>query len=435
MTAKDFLNLFKGGSWEVSEKYDGSNMSFGLTDEGQIFVNSKRKGPYTSSQDLYHLAQEYNNPIMNGFGRFLENLQKAGIQKLLKQLGDMIGSPLQIFGELFSDAHMNVIPYAEELIGNGAVVIFGVVKLTQEETDVTKRKDKGIDITTTPEGKVIKDKIVDFLNKKGDWKIYDKKPLQLNIKDEIKAQIEELLDDNNMQILSSRTSKKNTIKASVVDKFEKLKKTIKNELLSSLGSVPSSLGASEIEGAIIRNIKTGAIAKLVDLEGFSKRREEQWAGVDALKEYRKNLFKKLQNDILQNADIFILRDKQIQKLRDSQRPVNNINDILEVLYGDASAEVEFKEAKQMVVDLIDHLNQYKKEIQNALLEIDQENVKAVESTKNVIDLENKTIDNFINKLKQDLNNQQNPYLSVIRFVLKDKGIQEIQDILFKQINK
>lgn len=429
MTAKDFCNLFSGGAWEVSEKYDGSNVSFGLTEDSQIFVRSKKVGPFTNSQEFYFYETTYNNPIMGGMGRLLESLQKSKVEILLKQLGDMIGAPLQIFGELFSEAHMNVIPYAEDLIGNGAVVIFGVIKLDSSK--------KGTDITTTKEGKVIKDKIIKFLNNSSDWKFYDKKPLDLNIDDAIKSQIQKTCSAENMATMKSlkRDDSSKEMKAKAVKEFEILKSLIKKNLLSSLGTIPSSLGASEIEGAIIRNMETGAIAKLVDLEGFGRRRSEQWAGVGVLKDYRKNLFTKLQRDVLQNADIFVLSSKQLEKIRDSEKPVKNINDILEVFYGDAVQEVEFKEAKQMVTDLIDTLNTHKKQIQNALLEVDPENKKAVESTKNLIAVENKTIDNFINKLKQDINNQQNPYLSVIRFVIGDEGLQKIQDIILNKINK
>ena len=134
--------------------------------------------------------------------------------------------------------------------------------------------------------------------------------------------------------------------------------------MGSLGTVPSSLGASEIEGAIIRNMQTGAIAKLVDLEGFGRRRAEQWAGVDALKDYRKSLYNELKDVVLNNADIFVLDDKQVQKLTDAMEVrgsrFSNLDEMLDVLYGDASSEVQFKEAKQMVSDLTNSLNQYKK---------------------------------------------------------------------------
>jgi hypothetical protein len=422
MTAKDFCNLFSGGGWEVSEKYDGSNVSFGLTEEGQIFVKSKKGNPVTDSNEFYNQAKLYDNDIFEGFGKFLETLQKSKVDRLLKQLGDMIGSPLQIFGEMFSKAHMNVIPYAEELIGNGSVVIFGVVKLDSP---------KGSDITTTREGETIKNKIINFLKENSDWNFYDKKPLQLDIDETIKSQIQKTCSAENMAIMASRKRSGNEaeMKAKAVKEFEILKSLIKKGLLGSLGTVPSSLGASEIEGAIIRNIQTGTIAKLVDLEGFGRRRAEQWAGVDALKGYRKSLYNQLKDDVLNNADIFVLDDKQVQKLTDAMEVrgsrFSNLDEMLEVLYGDASQEVQFKEAKQMVSDLSDSLNQYKKNIEDALSEINKEDTKALSDTNKAIEAEKRRIDQFISELNQRISDKQNPYLSVIRFVLGPKILEDL----------
>ena len=422
MTAKDFCNLFSGGAWEVSEKYDGSNVSFGLTEEGQIFVKSKKGNPVTDPSEFYQQAKMYDNDIFEGFGRFLETLQKSKLENLLKQLSGMIGSPLQIFGEMFSKAHMNVIPYAEDLIGNGAVVVFGIVKLDSP---------KGTDITTTKEGKVIKDKIVELLNNSTDWKFYDKKPLALDIDETIKSQIQKTCSAENMAVMASRkrTGNEAEMKAKAVQEFEILKSLIKKTLLGSLGTVPSSLGASEIEGAIIRNMETGAIAKLVDLEGFGRRRAEQWAGVDALKDYRKNLYKQLQEDVLKNADIFILDDKQVQKLTNAMETkgsrFGSMDEMLDVLFGDASEEVQFKEAKQMVSDLTNSLNSYKNSIEDALTKINKEDNKALEDTKKAIEAEKRRIDQFVLELNKRISDQQNPYLSIIRFVLGPKTLDEL----------
>lgn len=422
MTAKDFCNLFSGGAWEVSEKYDGSNVSFGLTENNDIFVKSKKGNPVTDPSDFYQQAKLYDNDIFEGFGRFLETLQKSKIDRLLIQLQSMIGAPIQIFGEMFSKAHMNVIPYAEKLIGNGAVVIFGVVR---------SDSSKGIDLTTSREGKVIKDKIMEFLNNSSDWKFYDKKPLALDIDNNIKIQIQKTCNAENMAIMASRKRSGNEVemKTKAVKEFEILKSLIKKTLLGSLGTVSSSLGASEIEGAIIRNMENGAIAKLVDLEGFGRRRAEQWAGVDALKDYRKKLYNQLREDVLKNADIFILDDKQIQKLTNAMETkgsrFTSLDEILEVLYGDASEEVEFVEAKQMVSDLSLSLKQYQKDVEEALKEVREDDSKGIEDTRKAIEAEKKRIDSFIKELNLRIDSTQNPYLSVIQFVLGPKSLEEL----------
>jgi hypothetical protein len=432
MSAKDFCNLFSGGAWEVSEKYDGSNVSFGLNENDDIYVKSKKGNPVTNENEFFAMAESYDNDIFRGFGNLLITLKQSGVASLLKGVQESLGSPIQIFGELFSKAHMNVIPYAEDLIGNGAVVFFGVIKLNSP---------KGSDITTTEDGNAIKNQLIDELNGVNGWNFYDKKPLALDIGEDIKAQLAKTCSAENMAIIASRkrTGSEAEMKARASKEFAELQSMIKKTLLGSLGTVPSSLGAAEIEGAIIRNIETGAIAKLVDLEGFGRRRAEQWAGIDALKDYRKSLYNQLKNDVLNNADIFILDDKQIQKLTDAMEEkksrFNTLDEMLEVLYGDAASEVEFKEANQMVIDLTSTLNAYKKNIEDALGEIAKDDQKAQDDTLKAIKAERTRIDGFITELNKRILNKQNPYLSVIQFVLGPKSIDEFKTKFMNAVAK
>jgi hypothetical protein len=432
MTPKDFCNLFNGGAWEVSEKYDGSNVSFGLNEEGILYVKSKKGNPVTDPAEYHRQAQAYDNDIFEGFARLLDVLRQSNLNQILKKSESMLNAPVQIFGEMFSKSHMNVIPYAEKLIGNGAVVVFGIVKLDSA---------KGTDITTTKEGKMIKDQIISTLNKNGDWKFYDKKPLELDIDNNIKEQIKKTCSAENMAILASRkrTGDEAAAKIKALAEFKTLQSMIKKSLLGSVGGANSSLGAAEIEGAIIRNMHTGAIAKLVDLEGFGRRRAEQWAGMDALKEYRKSLYNQLKDNVLNNADIFILDDKQVQKLTDAVEikgsRFNVLDEILDVLYGDAANEVEFKEATQMVNDLTVSLNKYKESLQTALTQINKNDPKAVQDTTKAIEAEKIRIDKFVAELNGRLHNKQNPYLSVIQFVLGPKTLEELSKKFLSIIKK
>lgn len=423
MSPKDFCNLFSGGAWEVSEKYDGSNVSFGLDEDGNLFVKTKRGNPITDSDVYRSMSKTLENDVFEGFGEFLDALKRSKIKNLLKSLEAKVGAPIQVFGEMFSKAHMNVIEYSPELIGNGAVVIFGIVKQTSK---------KGEDITTTKTGKDIKEQVINALNETSSWKAYDKKPLDLTIKDIIKKQIKRVCSIENMAVMASRARKGDSValKAKAVQEFERLKSLVKRNLLTNIKSVSSSLGAKEIEGTIIRNMENGAIAKLVDLEDFGRRRVEQWAGVDALKEYRKRLYMDLKNDILKNADIFILNDKQMQKLNDAieTRGVkfNNMNEIFDVFYGDAAAEVEFLESRKMVSSLIETLKEYKIDIEGALLKIDNEDAKSKNDTQNAINAEKSKIDKFIQKLEQSIAGNENPYLTVIEFILSPKFLDELK---------
>jgi len=432
MTPKDFCNLFNGGAWEVSEKYDGSNVSFGLNEEGILYVKSKKGNPVTDPAEYHRQAQAYDNDIFEGFARLLDVIRQSNLNQILKKAESVLNAPVQIFGEMFSKPHMNVIPYAEKLIGNGAIVVFGIVKLDSA---------KGTDITTTKEGKQIKDQIISTLNKNGDWKFYDKKPLELDIDNNIKEQIKRTCSAENMAILASRkrTGDEASAKIKALAEFKTLQSMIKKSLLGSVGGAESSLGAAEIEGAIIRNMHTGAIAKLVDLEGFGRRRAEQWAGMDALKEYRKSLYNQLKDNVLNNADIFILDDKQVQKLTDAVEIKGSrfsvLDEILDVLYGDAANEVEFKEATQMVNDLTASLNKYKESLQTALTQINKNDPKAVQDTTKAIEAEKIRIDKFIAELNGRLHNKQNPYLSVIQFVLGPKTLEELSKKFLSIIKK
>jgi hypothetical protein len=422
MTPKDFCNLFSSDAWEVSEKYDGSNVSFGLDENNNLYVKSKRGNPITDANEFYELAQSLENDVFESFGNFLNSLKKSDIKKVLIGLQNKIKAPIQIFGELFGKAHMNVIEYSPELIGKGAVVLFGAVKSS------TKR---GEDITTSKVGKDIISQIAETINKTSSFKAYTKKPVDLKIKDIVKKQITRVCSAENMAAIASRkrTGDEVALKVKAVKEFERLKLLVKRNLLSSIKSVSSSLGAKEIEGTIIRNMETGAIAKLVDLEDFGRRRVEQWAGVDALKEYRKKLYNDLKNNILKNADIFILTDKQMQKLTDAvemrSSKFKSLDEILDVFYGDAASEVEFLESKRMVADLTATLKEYKIDIERALLQV-SDDVKSKTDTQNAISAEKTKIDIFIKGIEKRLLDNENPYLSVISFVLSPKFIDELK---------
>jgi len=422
MTPKDFCNLFNGGAWEVSEKYDGSNVSFGLLD-GEIFVKSKKGNPVTNEQDFIDMAEKFDNDIFLGFARLLAALKKSDFKSLISGIESSLDSQVQIFGEMFSKPHMNVIPYAVDKIGNGAIVIFGVVKLNSP---------KGTDITTTEDGQAIKDQIVEEVNGVDGWIFYSKKPLSLEVTDEIKTQIQRVCGTENMAIIASRkrTGTEAEMKAKSLSEFRTLQALIKKEMLGGVANIPSSLGAEEIEGAIIRNMQTGAIAKLVDLEGFGRRRAEQWAGVDALKNYRKSLFNNLKEDVLKNADIFILDDKQVQKLSDAVETrgsrFTSLDDMIDILYGDAADEVQFEEASKMVADLSNTLKQYQKDIEGALTQINKDDAKAYQDTQKAITSEKTRIDQFIIELNKRILNNQNPYLSVIAFILGPRSIDDLK---------
>ena len=447
MTIKSFCDLFSDSDWEISEKYDGSNVSFGLDRNNNIYIKTKKLPPSADPEVFFELGRRYNSDINHGYGHFLVALNKTDIKNKLLAVQQELGVPVQVFGELFSKAHSNVIAYSPELIGNGAIVIFGVETVAFSHKTTTGKKIgtnvyKGTDITTKKIGKELMAQCIESINDAGTWKAYSKKPIDLKIKDIVKRQIHKACSAESQAAHAIRVNihtplERQMLKAKAVQEFVRLKKILKKNLLYSTRNVQSSLGAGEIEGAIIRHMQNGAIAKLVDLEGFSKLRAEEWAGKDALKEYRMKLYTSLKEVIFKNADILVDPVKPKNKIAEYQNTsgnrVTSLDDILHVLYLDAAKEVELISAKKMVDNIVTTLKEYKIDIERAMFEVEQASEHAKKETQNAINVEKQRIDTFIKNLQDSLRNKQNPYLSAMNFLLGHNVIKDLTDAFLRDI--
>ena len=121
MTPSQYEKLLDGKILEVSEKYDGSNISFGVNGEGKIYVRSKRGIAITDPDEFDNMALLYDNDIFYSFSNLLRFLQDIEFESICP-----IG--VQIFGEMFCKSRMNVIEYDPKIIGTGLIVIFGAYK-------------------------------------------------------------------------------------------------------------------------------------------------------------------------------------------------------------------------------------------------------------------------------------------------------------------
>lgn len=429
MTIPQVISFFENEDWEITEKADGSNVSFGV-DENGIFVKSKKGNPVYNAQEYVDLSVTFNNDIHLGFAELLNLLlnNEDRFISFYNKFNQVIGGiGFQIFGELFSKSHMNVISYSPEKIGKGAVYVFMV------KTDTA---NKGTDITNSPIGQqIIKEFISSFQGVDG-WNFYSKRPVDVDIKtSNYKNEIIDIIK-NNKDILNSRKKIDKEQKDILVSKITQLLSFLKKQTLQQISGVHSMLGGEEIEGVVVRNLKNGALAKIVDLEGFGAKRVEQWHGIDQIKKLRGDLYNRIQKEVLDNADIFVLPNKQIEKLSDALEErgykYQNIEDMISVLYQDAVTErPKLKtDIKQIIITTFNILNDHIEGVRNVIEGVDTSNPKIVEVTQSAITSEVAEISNIIDKLKK-ISLGEDFYVEVIKFFIGFKGLNNLINIFLK----
>ena len=324
MTPREHAKLFEGNTNNLtfSEKFDGSNVSFGIDDYNQIYVKSKKGKPITNPKDYYTMARSYNNDIFAGFGSLLETLQttlyKAGVHKSL------FAGDIQIFGEMFSKKRMNVVDYSyNSNISDKTVVIFGIT-------------ENGKDIFYTRHGRFHIELFINAMKDNKIWKFITIRNYTLPISNEPYV----YSDAETLQILTSRKKQDSNLRAKKTASFYDYLATEKKGWLN-YAKEKGLFGLRDFEGLIIKNTQNGAMAKIVDLEDFGKRRVEQWAGVDLIKKQKKQFFLTILQKALKNADIFVMEDKMYQKLDEiveTKGLFNNKNEILTIFYEDAKID-------------------------------------------------------------------------------------------------
>ena len=428
-------NNFDTNDTEVTEKVDGSNFSVGMLND-KVFGKSKRGKPFTDPNQFYELKDIH--PVFIGMGDFLKLMQNNKFdewyQSTVKQYKDKIQKELNperfdgfsIFGEIFNSNQMNTLVYSN--IGKGAFVVFGL--------KIDDGSYKGIDISTNPIAIDIMKSFVAKFNGVDDWKFYYKQSVKIDMGKQFAQELEEFVKNNIEHIKNRKRSPE------VLDRKVKAKEDLSNllmkwkkSLLQQSSGIKSFLGSDEIEGLVIRNIKTGGIMKVVDIDKFSQRNIANWEYRQELRNERKELYKRIISEIVKSADIFILKHKQEEKIigyleMHGKKKFDNLEELLGVIYEDMSNEVQLDEAKDVDLKMNMIILEYIKKVE-----------AIIDSTKNDNDIDDKNKELTINNLNIDINqmkelintinilvrDNKNPYLAIIRFILGEKGIEELKN--------
>jgi hypothetical protein len=174
------------------------------------------------------------------------------------------------------------------------------------------------------------------------------------------------------------------------------------------------------------------MAKLVDLEAFGKERERQWAGIGALRKYRIELFDNLYANVFGDADIFIMKEKMHQKLFEAIElngdRFNCIEEMLHVLFKDADQEINYPIIED--VRIVEILKEHSNKVGTALNEVDANDLKAVEDTRNAVLAERTSITQLLSKSIT----YSEFYVSLIEFILGPRLLRELQDKYVKALN-
>lgn len=418
MTPKEYQALFdEGGLIEMTEKYDGSNVSFGANADSEVYVKSKKGAAVTDEAVYYEMAERYNNDIFTGFGDLLKALKKPYLKSLLLE-----NKETQFFCELFCKPQMNVIKYNAHIIGAGVLVVLSILKNGKEVINLCD----GIELISM---------LRTEFSYANDWGVYDRGVIKLTMNDSIRIFAKtSLITNKELNVLMSRkrTGPIAEEKKKLQHSFKQINKEIKNNLLKALENEKSKLGSDRIEGAVLRNTKTNAMAKIVDLERFGKEREKQWAGIGALRKYRVALFDVIYRDVFGDADIFFMEDKMHQKLFDAMEvkgsKLDNINELLKVLFNDADAEVKYPLVEDDII--VGILQTHAQVVNDALNEVDHLDSKALQDTKNAILAEQ----NSMSELMKKSITYTEFYASLIEFILGPRLLRELQDKYVKPLN-
>lgn len=447
MTVLELAELLTQPQFLVNEKVDGVNCSIGILD-GKVYVKSK-KGPFVTNVVEYMKKSE-DLPVFYHFGRLLDMLQKNGFEKwnqqttirysnFLKSKSDRIES-ITIFGELFGNSQMNSLFYDEDKIGKGAFVVFGVY--------INDGKD-GIEISTLPEGIEIMQQFVKEFNKKDNWNVYYQNAVELDFDEESIEKIRSFIEENKDLIKSKKRDSITIIaKQKVLDQLQKMVMDFRGILLKQIKEKKSFLGNStDIEGVIIRNINTGAITKLVDIDYFTKLNTKNWELREEIVVFRKKLFRGIIENILKSADIFLMKGKQEEKAisylelagKDS---FDSLDELLEVFYRDANEEVQLKKSKLLINNLEELFSKYISEIENLKKELnDRQKNKDTKIDQQNYNITLKAFNDEISKINSVFDNIKktlrtgNPYIEILKFIIGPKGIEELSKKFLKKNNE
>ena len=414
MNYTQIKRLFKTENWTSTQKMDGFNVSFGMI-EGNIFIKPKTGKPFTSLSELTILNNRLS--YFAPFKRFYEALEQSNFKEVYKKLSE--NEDLVFFGELLGSKRQNVVLYSEEAIGKGTIVLFGIKK-----DDGTA---KGQDLTLEQFGQDVLQEVCNYMRESGStWNFTTAKTIDLSLETH-SSKIKEIQDfiKENDKILCSR---KRDLKSSLTKKLKmnELQSFIvklKISILEDLAKEIPFLGASKLEGAVIRNKDSGAISKVVDRDYFTALNKTSWYGRINATELGKKFVREVHSKIFKDTDIiWESKIKQVinEYLCNKKRPVFvTIFELYKVLQ-DVYLQEHTIDQKAP-----EALSKMSKKFYDEMTKL-FEDVKRKQTTEEKIDEDNynRTVKHFVNEIN-DLNSlvyniDEDTYGKCIWFCLSEK---------------
>jgi hypothetical protein len=295
--------------------------------------------------------------------------------------------------------------------------------------------NRGKDISTNHIAIEIMKNFVSKFNGKSGWKLYYKQNVKIEMNKKFAMELEEFAK-NNIEAIKTRKRSPEILdkKAKAKEDLTKLLIKFKKNILEQTENTKSFLGGNEIEGVIIRNIKTGSIVKVVDVDKFSNLNMKNWEFRTELKNERKELYKLLIDSVVKSADIFVLKSKQEEKIisyleSQGKHKLDSLEEIIDVMYEDASNEVQLDDSNEVTVKMRKIVEDYIKKIEEIKKTtissgLDDKNYKLTIDNLNTEIIEMKNLLVRIIKLNEE---NKNPYTEIIKFILGSKGSQELKD--------
>lgn len=308
--------------FEVSEKIDGQNLSFGIDADGRFFTKTKRSQPAYDA-DFYD-----GIPYLSGFRDFHRDAE-ANAGRYLKLVREDWGEnedagTIQLFAELLPYAHSNTIKYGEDFVGEGgAVVLF--------DFKVGGNRAAGLNPILT----AFQDALADNLEA---FRVYDKPVIDGG--------------DGVFREAARRTSDPEKVKETVISYFD--------------NNHSSVLGADRPEGYVIRNKDTDTMVKLVDKDRFTEANKETHEVSNDVQAANRNFKVTVRQDVFDNADVLTNWDKTQEKVADElavrkQRGkggFGSMEEIIRVLIRDMDNEDHIKPMPRVSEIFDDALSDY-----------------------------------------------------------------------------
>lgn len=339
---ESFVEQLKNGGikkkFEITEKIDGQNLSFGLDEFGKMYTKTKNSEPNYQSFEYKKI------PYLEGFKELHNDLSKnkdilEGIQNHIEKELDDKNFYIQIFSELLYYDRTNLIKYKE-----GKKVYFIEVVLIDSNTPDNQDV---LDSNTINTDSNIVDYIIKKLNRIENWE-FKKLPV-IDVNNDI---------DVELNYSGQLTNE---------DKCNWKKKIIYQILNRD----------DNKEGLVFRNKDTNKRYKLVDKDRFSEQNKKSQKTASDIKQLNRWLNNKIRKKVLSNSDIVSDFKKLKEKLADylllikhasGQEKFYNLQSILEVISEDVMDEVDVSLDEEYINKLY---NKYTDKLENIQIEYEK----------------------------------------------------------------